>query len=424
MSKAREDRYPTADALVVALETCLSLDAPRRRALPLRSIAVAAGLLALVGIVAVSRGASTSGAPPSAVDTTPPTLRLSVPRDGLEVWAETVSVEGRVSPDDPKTVHVTVKGHPEVSVSWSGRTFRAMVSLRADERGVDVVVTDAAGNTASASRTLRRPPRWLLEVAPGQRPPIPLPLGMSFGAAPGEYVNDRDGSVLVWIAPAAFPMGSKRARRMVRLTRGYFLGKYEVSWAQFRRYCAARKARVPNNRSAMPTGEVEAGENHPVFRVTWDEAVAYCNWAGLRLPTEAEWELGAAGTEGRRYPWGSSEPNGSRLNLADASTRGIFVGTEPWSDGHPVTAPVDAYPDGVSPYGCFNMVGNVSEWVADRWSEHPSLTELTDPLGPDSGHAHVVKSGSFKVGRAWCYSAFRATWTTSETIGFRVCRWP
>ena len=62
-----------------------------------------------------------------------------------------------------------------------------------------------------------------------------------------------------------------------------------------------------------------------------------------RLPTEAEWELGAAGTEGRRYPWGSSEPNGSRLNLADASTRGIFVGTEPWSDGHPVTAPVDKW---------------------------------------------------------------------------------
>lgn len=97
-------------------------------------------------------------------------------------------------------------------------------------------------------------------------------------------------------------------------------------------------------------------ENHPVVEVTWAGARDYCAWRGKRLPTEAEWELAARGTDGRRHPWGNSAPDRMRAQFA---TR--------FND----TAPADAFPGGASPYGVLGMAGNAWEWVSSAYRPYP-----------------------------------------------------
>lgn len=126
----------------------------------------------------------------------------------------------------------------------------------------------------------------------------------------------------------------------------------------------------------------ERFSDHPVVYVDWFSANNYCQWAGGRLPTEAEWEKTARGTDHRLFPWGE-EPECGLANLKGC-TQGL-------------TMPVGSYPDGASPYGVDDMAGNVAEWVADwylptYYQESPNQ----DPLGPTTGEMRVVRGGSWK----------------------------
>lgn len=165
--------------------------------------------------------------------------------------------------------------------------------------------------------------------------------------------------------------------------------------------------------------------NHPVVHVCWYDALAYCTWAGLSLPTEAQWECAARGGLARRkFPRGDEMmPGGSH---AMNTFQGEFPDQNTAEDGWPGTAPVDAFcPNG---YGMFNMTGNVWEWVADYFGPRPAQTRLplADPTGPARGHARVQRGGSYLCHVSYCdrYHVHSRTKNDPDSstghIGFRV----
>jgi formylglycine-generating enzyme required for sulfatase activity len=131
-------------------------------------------------------------------------------------------------------------------------------------------------------------------------------------------------------------------------------------------------------------------ESHPINCVNWYQAEAYCAWAEKRLPTEAEWEKAARGTEARLYPWGSE--------TADCTRVIRFVND--WGCGTGETWPVGSKPAGASPYGLLNVGGNVREWVSD-WYQAELEVDIDDPTGPPDGEQKVLRGGALWTGNAW-----------------------
>jgi formylglycine-generating enzyme required for sulfatase activity len=165
----------------------------------------------------------------------------------------------------------------------------------------------------------------------------------------------------------------ERPAHQVRLD-SYYIDRYEVSNADYARFVQATGHRPPTGWPAMrpPQGR----ERHPVVFVTWQDAQDYCQWRGKRLPTEAEWERAARGTDGRDYPWGRVFEKG-RANV------GGIVGD---------TRPIGSYENGKSPYGAYDMIGNVWEWTADRYEAYPGNTDSSEKFGKNS---RVIRGNSW-----------------------------
>lgn len=164
--------------------------------------------------------------------------------------------------------------------------------------------------------------------------------------------------------------------------------------------------------------------DHPVTHVAWFDALAYCTWAGLRLPTEAEWERAARGGLSRKkFPWGNRlEPDGHAMNI----WQGDFPHRNTAEDGFLGTAPVDAYePNG---YGLYNTTGNVWEWVVDRYGPRPAPGRLPErnPTGPAEGWPRIQRGGSFLCHASYCERYHVHSRTRNEpdsstsNAGFRV----
>jgi formylglycine-generating enzyme required for sulfatase activity len=262
----------------------------------------------------------------------------------------------------------------------------------------------APATVTTAART-DGPPDWFTALDRSARPPYPLPRGVRFGSASGEYVNEKDGSVLVFVAGGTSLMGREKGDASespvheVRLG-GFFVGKLEVSVGQFARFEEAAHYVAASERDgngflvgengAGPTPSADAtwraphGDkalaplDHPVTQVNWADAAAYCEWAGLVLPTEAQWEKAAAWAPGakvaRRYAWGDEVlgPTSRKLaNVLDEDGHARWKDQENWfvgyHDGFPGIAPVGSFPEGTSGYGALDMTGNVEEWCRDAY---------------------------------------------------------
>lgn len=224
-----------------------------------------------------------------------------------------------------------------------------------------------------------------------------------------------EGREMVQIPEGPFTMGSSDAdpdeapEHQVFL-KGYFIDRKEVTQEEYLRFAKMTKRPAPrievfeDDQAKLLKPELAA------MSVSWDDAVAYCKWAGKRLPTEAEWEKAGRGEGKRRYPWGDKFVPGS-ANVDGAE------------DGYKYLAPPGSFESGRSPYGLHDMTGNVAEWVADTYDENYYRKGVyRDPKGPEDGQLKVVRGGSWRETEqnARLSKRFAAKhWRNDITIGIR-----
>ena len=206
-------------------------------------------------------------------------------------------------------------------------------------------------------------------------------------------------------SPEGEGSSSERPQHTVYLD-SYYAGRYPVTVAQFREFVDRSRHSPANGRC------LEGSADHSVIYVSWNDVVAYCQWAELRLPTEAEWEKAARGADGRICPWGNQEPDRSLCNYGKNEAGTTLVGKySPRGDG---------------PYGCADMAGNVWEWCSDWYGADYCAESLSrNPDGPSSGTLRIMRGGSWYNRANYARSAFRYWFGpvgTFNDIGFRCAR--
>lgn len=244
---------------------------------------------------------------------------------------------------------------------------------------------EATANTATS-----------LPVPPTDTPMVTsVPQGLASNPLP-EAITASDGSPMVLIPAGPFMMGSdsgpisEQPAHEVTLD-AFYIDQYEVTNARYANCVATGACSLPGCTTAYNDPDKA---DHPVVCINWQKADTYCYWRGDRLPTEAEWEKAARGTDGRLWPWGDASPNEALLNF----NRNVDD-----------TTPVGSYPDGVSPYGVYDLAGNVFEWVADWYSQdYYATTPSQNPEGPDAGEYKIVRGGSWPDSDRYVRTSYRS----------------
>jgi formylglycine-generating enzyme required for sulfatase activity len=237
-------------------------------------------------------------------------------------------------------------------------------------------------------------------------------------------VNPKNGLEYVWIPPGSFEMGcvpsdadcyaEERPAHAVTLTRGFWMSRTEVPVYAYEQFTAETGGAMPDEPGSGAMHGYNDGwakKNHPMVKVTWSEAAAFCRWSGGRLPTEAEWEYAArGGVDGLKYPWGNDRSH-------DQANYWRTGGQDHWK----YTAPIGSFPPNA--FGLHDMAGNVYEWVGDWFSEdYYRASPAADPAGPASGRLRVARGGAGFLNPAMLRISTRlrsAPDTRNVTVGVR-----
>ncbi|MFO1406209.1 MAG: PEGA domain-containing protein [Steroidobacteraceae bacterium] len=425
----------------------------------------------------VSVGGAFRGRTPVEVEVRPDLpLEVLVARDGYEPGTQSLTLR----PGERRELALALKPiYGEVTVKATPADAEVVVDGKVLGRVGQAYRLPAAPTTlevrANGYRTYRTgvTPRpglpQVVEVAlfPGHNPPAAAgattaPAGDaaavagSSGGPPPSAIRTKSGQELRLVPTGSYTMGGARrepgrraneAERPVNLERPFYVGTREVTNAEFRQFRAS-------HRSGFVGQQTLDTDRQPVVAVSWDEAVAYCNWlsaqeglpaayqakgssyvavvpatTGYRLPTEAEWEWVARGAGSgalRRYPWGDAlpVPAGSG-NLADRSAQALLPQVlDYYDDGHPVTAPVGGYSP--TALGFYDVAGNVAEWTSDLYTVQPgSSAPTTDPWAGGEGRLHVIRGSSWRsVTVSELRAASRAFGDAGrDDVGFRIARY-
>jgi formylglycine-generating enzyme required for sulfatase activity len=380
---------------------------------------------------------------------------IAVSRPGYAPWSRNLHAESaaRLVLDaklTPVLVALTVNGEPadaELFVDGSTRgKLPQTLQLTATSHAIEV---RKAGLQTFASQ---------VDLAAGVARTVDyrlVPEGRSADwQPPPPRVTGRLAGALRLVAPTSFMMGSERreqgrrpneTQRRVTFSRAFYVGVREVTNGEFRRFRADHKSGFIGKQSIDL-------DNQPVSSVSFDDAALYCNWlskeeglpeayeskngrfvlkqpltTGYRLPTEAEWEYAARFTpQGlKRYEWGSSLPWPSGIaNLAGAETGNASAEQlADHRDDYATVAPVGKYPPNA--LGLYDMTGNVSEWVNDRYSSFVDVGAATDPQGPDVGRATSVRGASWRTATTagLRLAARESAEAARDDLGFRIARY-
>jgi formylglycine-generating enzyme required for sulfatase activity len=341
-----------------------------------------------------------------------------------------------------------------------GQPRKVIIDPQQDRPPRRVVLAAAAGTAVALALALLGYKMLAPTQAPAsidaalERPAVP-PAPPDHAPAPtdGTQATSPSGGCPLGMVPipsGTFQMGSpdgegedsEHPQHAVTLD-GYCIDKTEVTVREYEACVAADRCSAtprsiyvqlqPSQPAVSMRCNLADQPEHPINCVSWDQAAEYCTWAQKQVPTEAEWEYAARGSDGRRYPWGTQPPSAHRLNacgrecveMAKRDLRLAWDGMYDDRDGWPMTAPVGSYPAGASPFGVLDMAGNVAEWTADSFKEYTAAA-TTNPQNPVRSLDLVFRGGGWDISAAsGVRAAFRTRTSPSHGylgVGFRCVR--